>query len=359
MLYPLKFKPIYKEKIWGGQNLKRILDKQVLEELALGESWELSAHGSSNSIVCEGSLMGRTLTELSQSFGQALLGENYKEYQKRFPLLIKFIDANHQLSVQVHPKDEYSLIHENDLGKTEMWYIIDAKPGSKLVYGLKENITKEMFRTAIKNNEIRNTLNEIEVRSADVLYIPAGTVHAIGKGIVLAEIQQNSDTTYRVYDWDRVGLDGRPRELHIQKALDVIEFSSGKKVPKIKGIEIEGQGYTSTTYVTCPYFTMDVLNISTNYETCLDGRNFEVLMAIDGQFNIEYNFSQKVEVKRGETVLIPASIGRYKVEGRGKLIKTYIGNPEEIIGTLIDNEYSIEYIREAAVAVDNIVDNNE
>ena len=245
----------------------------------------------------------------------------------RFPLLINFIDANDKLSVQVHPDDTYAYKHENEPGKTEMWYIISAKPRAKLVYGLRKHVTKEIFERAIENNTIEETLNEVEVKKGDVFFIPAGMVHAIGDGIVIAEIQQNSNTTYRVYDWDRVGLDGNPRKLHIEKALDVIDF--GLEFADCHTVRNRRTlvSSKSTILASCPYFTTELLEIKEKHTENTYNKGFHVLIGIEGTFKILYaSEGQKCEekIKKSETMVIPACIGEYTIVGKGTMIKTYI-----------------------------------
>ncbi len=278
---------------------------------------------------------------------EALLGRNNIVKNMRFPLLIKLIDANDKLSVQVHPKDEYAYKHENEPGKTEMWYIISARPGARLVYGLRNHITKEIFKKAIDNNTIEKTLNEVEVKRGDVFFIPAGMVHAIGEGIVIAEIQQNSNTTYRIYDWNRVGLDGKRRELHIEKALDVIDFDlkMESRKEKQKGKDnagvikrynwneeeeargLHGESSRSTVLATCPYFTTELLEIEHIHYDSTDKKGFHVLIVIEGNFKIVYEADGKEgeeTIKKEETLLMPDDVGEYTIVGKGVIIKTYL-----------------------------------
>lgn len=250
-MYSIKFEPVFKEKVWGGNKLAKYLSKDVSMDVKVGESWEIACHREGTSKIRNGEYKGLTLEELIKHYGDIVFGKSIEKITDRFPLLIKFIDANDKLSVQVHPDDEYAMKFEDDFGKTEMWYIVDAEPGAKLVYGLKKGITKEDFIKAIENNDFDEILREIEVKKGDVVFIPAGTIHAIGKGILIAEIQQSSDITYRVYDWNRVGLDGKPRELHIEKALDVINFDEYIEKPKVESTILHKDGYKKVNYVSC------------------------------------------------------------------------------------------------------------
>lgn len=322
-MYPIKFQPVFKEKVWGGNRLYNDLFKEIAVTTEIGESWEIACHREGSCKVRNGMYRDKTLKELISEYGSDIFGKKVDNFGDRFPLLFKFIDANDKLSVQVHPNDDYAMKYENDLGKTEMWYIVDAKPGAKLVYGLKEGVTKQHFINSIKNNNIRSTLREIEVKKGDVLFIPPGTVHAIGEGILIAEIQQNSDVTYRVYDWDRVGLDGKPRELHIDKALDVINFDTYVENPKVEGLSFYECGYKRINRVSCKYFNVDVLDIHSHYIDNLNGERFEIFMCVDGEFNIEYRDDIEGFVK-GETILLPANIGSFSIKGNGRVIRTYI-----------------------------------
>ena len=239
MLYPLKFKPLYKDYIWGGRNLEA-LGKTLPATGIVAESWEVSCHKNGSSIIANGEYGGTTLPELLEQLGRTLVGSSLSQKDvDKFPLLIKFIDAENNLSVQVHPDDVYAYKNENgEYGKNEMWFIISAKPGAKLVYDVIPGTTREKFADAVSENRIESLLKKVEVFAGDVINIPAGLVHAIGKGILLAEVQQNSDTTYRVYDYGRTG-----RPLHIAKALDVIDFNSAGRREKYAGLVLDlGRG---------------------------------------------------------------------------------------------------------------------
>jgi len=229
-MYPLKFHPVYKEKIWGGDALARLFGRQ-LPSRRVGESWEIAAHPHGQSIVSNGPLAGTALVDLLKSRRDEIMGKTPLVPvagggdRERFPLLIKLLDCNDWLSVQVHPDDEYARAHEGELGKTESWVVLYAAPGAQIVYGLEPGTTRDEFAAAIAQNRVEEYLHKVEVRAGDIFSVPSGTVHALGRGVVVAEIQQNSDTVYRVYDWGRLGDDGKPRELHVEKALSVIDFS--------------------------------------------------------------------------------------------------------------------------------------
>lgn len=317
MLYPIKFKPIYKEIIWGGNTLSKHFGRTTPFEKT-AESWELCERDDGMGVVENGELKGLTFRELISDYREKLLGtESIKRYGSYFPLLIKYIDANDRLSVQVHPDDEYAQLHGEKNGKNELWYIIDAKPGAKLIYGLKQEITKEDFAAAVKNGNIANTLNEVPVSAGDAFFIPAGTVHAILDGILIAEIQQNSNTTYRIYDWDRVGKDGKPRELHVKEALEVVAF--GKKPPETE----KSKGSCEREILRSEFFNIDEINLDGKLSKETDGKTFNIIMNLTGKATIKYEFGE-VELALGDSVLIPASLGKYTVEGQTKLLLTWI-----------------------------------
>ncbi|HBF76713.1 MAG TPA: mannose-6-phosphate isomerase [Clostridiaceae bacterium] len=315
---PLFFDPIYKSIIWGGRNLERIFNRS-LPEGKVAESWEISNHGKDNSIITNGEFKGKSLNELLNKFGSKLVGK--KCSSERFPLLIKLIDANDKLSVQVHPDNEYAKIHDNDLGKTEMWYIIDAKPNAKLICGVKSGTTKKQFEEAIKNNTLNEYLNYVDVKKGDTIFIPSGTVHAILDGIVIAEIQQNSDTTYRVYDWGRVGKDGKPRELHVEKALDVINFEYKGSVEKVSTKKEEG--FEHTSLINCKFFNVDKIHVFNSYKDKTDGSTFFAYTCVEGNGKLKYK-DNYFDIKGGTSFLIPADNLEFEIAGNLQLLKSYI-----------------------------------
>ncbi|GAB6099561.1 class I mannose-6-phosphate isomerase [Halanaerocella petrolearia] len=338
-MYPLKFKSIYKEKIWGGTSLIEKFDRDVSSN-TIGESWEIAAHKNGSSKVANGKFAGKELMEVIKEEGEKVLGTEAKsEYFEKFPLLIKLLDVNDKLSVQVHPDDSYAFEHENgELGKTEMWYVIDAQEDAKLVYGLHPEVTKDEFATAIERGELEDKLYEINVETGDVFYIPVGLVHTIKEGVLLAEIQQNSDTTYRVYDWNRTDQDGKSRDLHIDSALDVIDFGS-KLQTKVTGLEIESQGIRREILVACSYFITETLDIDKQYIARTDGSRFYVLMGLEGRAKLIYSEGE-ISLGSGETVLLPASLGEYTIKGDCKLIKSYIKDLNELKTELRSKGYS-------------------
>jgi mannose-6-phosphate isomerase len=309
-LYPLKFKPIYLEKIWGGNHLKTILGKNFDHLPNCGESWELSAVEGNVSEVSNGFLAGNTLTELVEIYMGDLVGDKvFKKFGIEFPLLFKYIDTNDDLSVQVHPNDELSKQRHNAYGKTEMWYVIHAEEGALINSGFNRQLTREQYLEYLENGKLHEILHYDEAKPGDVFFIPAGRVHAIGKGVVLAEIQETSDVTYRIYDYLRKDAQGNYRELHNDLALDAIDFSYRDEY-KTKYTVEENQ---SSKIVSCEYFTTNLLNFSEKLEKDyhhLD--SFVVYMNLDGRFRFEFENGEET-IEKGETVLIPASIETYSL----------------------------------------------
>jgi mannose-6-phosphate isomerase len=329
MLYPLKFKPVYKDYLWGGRNLEKFWKQ--LPEGVVAESWEISCNPAGVSIISNGEFQGISLLELIEKYSRQIVGNALPQKDMdKFPLLIKLIDANDWLSVQVHPQDSYAQVHENgELGKHEMWYVIAAKPGARLVYGVLPGVTRETFSQAIKENTIDRCLNYIEVSPGDILNIPAGLVHATGAGIIVAEIQQNSNTTYRVYDYDRVDKDGNKRPLHIERALEVIDFSAGKYKKKTAGLRVTIGGSSSKTYqVANKYFTVELYHVLGEVHEFADGSRFYTYLFIEGEGEILYG-GASVKVHRGESILIPAAMGSYTLKGNFHALKSYVPNLQE------------------------------
>lgn len=324
MLYPFKFRPIYKNYIWGGRNLQK-LGKSIPNE-KVAESWEISCHPEGISFISNGKFKNILLTDLIKKFGRDIIGSKLPEkYLQRFPLLIKFIDANDKLSVQVHPDDEYAMIHENgECGKNEVWYIISSKPGSKIIYGTLPGVTKEVFSAAIKDNKIEKCLKEIEVFPGDTINIPAGLIHSIGEGILLVEIQQNSNITYRVYDYDRKDKDGNKRDLHINKAIEATNFNIKTINQKVKGLEINIDNFSKKCYkVANECFSVELYDINGMIEEKANGDKFYIYIFLEGNAEIYYD-KGKIKVFKGDSILIPANLGKYVFSGKFKALKTYI-----------------------------------
>ncbi len=318
-LYPLKFKPIYLEKIWGGNRLKTLLGKDFGKLPNCGESWELSAVEGNVSEVSNGFLAGNNLTELVEIYMGDLVGDKvFKKFGIEFPLLFKYIDANDDLSVQVHPHDELSKQRHNAYGKTEMWYVIHTEKGALINSGFNRQLTREQYLKYLEKGNLDEILHYDEAKPGDVFYIPAGRVHAIGKGVVLAEIQETSDVTYRIYDYNRKDAQGNYRELHNDLALDAIDFSYRDDY-KTKYTVKENQ---SSEIVSCEYFTTNLLQFSEQLEKdFFQIDSFIVYMNLEGRFGLEYDGGE-VTIEKGETVLVPASLETFRLKPLTPEVKT-------------------------------------
>ncbi|WP_372774183.1 type I phosphomannose isomerase catalytic subunit [Mangrovibacterium sp.] len=310
-LYPLKFKPQYYEKIWGGDKLRTALGKDFGDLPNCGESWELSGVTGNISEISNGFLAGNNLEELIEIYMGDLVGDKvYEKFSVEFPLLIKFIDANDDLSVQVHPNDEMSKKRHQAFGKTEMWYVLQADKGAKLNCGFNQPIDKATYVKKLENKEIMDVLNFVEVDAGDVFFMPAGRVHAIGKGIVVAEIQQTSDVTYRIYDYDRKDANGNERDLHTELALDAIDFTYHDSYKTDYAIEKN----KSSEVVKCNYFNTSILEFDTTISKDIYSLDsFVIYICVEGEYEITTdNF--KETVAKGETILVPASIHEYQLK---------------------------------------------
>ncbi len=321
-LHPLKFNPIFKERIWGGNKLQTMLQKNSNGD-AIGESWEISDVKGDASIVSKGKFQGKTLQELSETFQGALLGEKvYDAFGTKFPLLIKYIDAKSDLSIQVHPNDALAKERHNSFGKTEMWYVMQADKGAKLIVGFNQEVSKETYQEHLDNNTLTEILNFQEVKKGDVYFLPTGRIHAIGGGIVLAEIQQTSDITYRIYDWNRVDAQGNGRELHTALALDAIDYTLHENYKTAYTSEAN----ETTTIVDCPYFTTNLLpfegEVNLNHD---DKDSFVIYMCVKGNVTFQTENYQET-LSFGETLLLPASIKNATVIANeaSELLEVYI-----------------------------------
>ena len=301
-LYPFKFYPILKERLWGGTNLGTLLGKELESDL-IGESWELSGVAGDVSIVANGSFKGTTLTDLINKFPEEILGKSVLErFGKEFPILIKFIDAQKDLSIQLHPDDELARKRHNSFGKTEMWYIMDAENDAELIIGFKEDISKETYIESLKNDTLTDLLNYENVSEGDAYFINAGKIHAIGAGILIAEIQQTSDQTYRVYDYNRKYAQGNLRELHTELSVDAISYDRQDDFKVIYGKETN----VSNPMVNCPYFKTNFISLNKNIQFDVSNQDsFTIYMCIDGEVLIENDFGS-ILIKKGETVLVSA-----------------------------------------------------
>lgn len=315
---PMMLKPAFKDYIWGGTRLRDDFQKDCdFDKIA--ESWELSCHKDGNSVICGGEFDGMTLQEFIEKQGKSVLGTNCEKFEN-FPILIKLIDAKDNLSVQVHPNNDYALRVEGEYGKTEMWYIVDCDEGATLLYGFKNEISKDEFAKRIADNTLLEVTNAVPVKKGDVFFIEAGTLHAIGKGILIAEIQQNSNTTYRIYDYGRVGNDGKPRELHVEKAKDVTVLGPAKAYPETEIIAKDG--YTEKLLSSCEYFTTYAIDVNSKATLTADEKSFNSILILEG--NGKLSGECEIEFKKGDSIFVPAASGDYTIEGKCKAILTKV-----------------------------------
>lgn len=319
-MYPLILEPAFKDYIWGGTRLRDDFGKKCdLPKIA--ESWELSCHKDGMSVIANGEFKGLTLSEFIQKEGKDVLGSSCGKFED-FPILIKLIDAKDNLSVQVHPDNEYAQRVEGEYGKTEMWYIVDCDDGAELLYGFKKEISKEEFKERIENNTLLEVTNSVPVKKGDVFFIRSGTLHAIGKGILIAEIQQNSNTTYRIYDYGRVGNDGKPRQLHIDKALDVTNLCPAKPYPVSEPVQKDG--YTEKLLSSCEYFTVYGMDIDGCASLAADSSSFVHILVLDGEAVLSADNADDIKLVKGSSVFIPANFGSFKINGKCTAVKTTV-----------------------------------
>ena len=341
MMYPLKMKPEFKEAIWGGENIKKYYGKDIPGNKT-AESWEVACHKNGNSFVDNGEFKGMKLSEVIEKYGHEIMGTNYCDGVK-FPLLFKILDANDKLSVQVHPDDEYADKNENgELGKTEMWYVLKAEEGAKLVFGFKPGVTGESYKTAINDGTLEDLLNYVDVKEGDVFFIESRTVHAIGAGIVIAEMQQSSDTTYRVYDYNRVGADGKKRELHVDKAVAVSNLDCVQGKEKSEGVKLKAGDNEITFSVSCDYFSMDIIDIEKSMEIVTED-SVNIIFIAEGEGDIKYKGGSE-SFKEGDSFVIPSSLGEYTVSGKSKVLNYYIEDNTEKYDMLTQLGFSEEEI---------------
>ncbi|MDE6470014.1 MAG: class I mannose-6-phosphate isomerase [Eubacterium sp.] len=314
----LKLQPVFKDYLWGGERLKNDFGfESDLDKVA--EGWMLSCHKDGKNIIIGGEYDGQTLDDVIEKTGkEKLVGTRALDFPY-FPVLIKLIDAKDNLSIQVHPDNEYAQRVEGEFGKTEIWYVLDATEDAQLIYGFKNEITSEEFKNAIEDNTLMNVLNTVHVKKGDLFFIEAGTVHAIGKGALIAEIQQNSNSTYRVYDYGRVGADGKPRELHIQKAVDVSVTKPPKYDIKPMGNTIDSGDYISTLLTECDLFTVNHYDVKSKIELCTNEKSFNHILVVDGSGKINGE-----DFKKGGSFFVPANFGKYEITGKCEIIVTSI-----------------------------------
>lgn len=317
-LYPLQFKPILKERIWGGTKLKDCLNKPITSDIT-GESWEISTVENDVSVIENGLFEGKLLTELITEFPKEILGTKvYEQFGDQFPLLFKFLDAREDLSIQVHPNDELAKKRHNSFGKTEMWYVMQADDDASLIVGFKEKSSKDECLQNLNNKTLLNILDTRKVKKGDVFFLETGTVHAIGSGTLIAEIQQTSDITYRLYDFDRVDASGKTRELHVDLALDAINYNvvnTEKQYSKKENV--------SNEIVDCPYFTTNFLPLKDTISISKSNNSFTVYMCVDGDFTMIVN-GDSYHYGKGKTVLVPAAITSFQLSGEASILEIYI-----------------------------------
>lgn len=350
-LYPIHFWPIYKEKVWGGMGLSRQFGRQLPSD-NVGESWEIAAHAHGTSVVANGPLQGKNLVELMALYGRELIGTALPQSNlKEFPLLLKIIDAHDYLSVQVHPDDEYAADHEvGEPGKWEAWYVVAAEPGAEIIYGLDPRTTRDDLRQAIDQGAFEQLLRRVPVQAGDIFDVPAGVVHALGKGVMVAEIQQNSDTVYRLYDWDRPGDDGNPRPLHIKQALDVIQFS-GQRTGMVPGLTMEISQGVRDIRVANRYFALEILAVDGTMVEATGGERFHLLTCLEGSFilagespSIPHHYTP-LQLAPGVSILIPACLNTYSLVGEGTIMKCYVPDIRaNIVEPLSAYGYTLEEI---------------
>lgn len=319
-LYPLLFEPVLKDYIWGGRNLETRLGRRLPPDKDIAESWEIAAHENGNVRANNGPLAGESLADLTRRFGAALVGQrgNWALERKKFPLLIKLLDANRNLSVQVHPDDEYARKNEgNELGKTEMWVILHAERDAAIILGVKEHTTPETFREALDAGRLEQHLHEIRVTAGDFVCVPSGSLHAILGGVLIAEIQQNSDVTYRVYDWNRVGRDGKPRPLHIEQAMEVINFQQVEPtLPAPRPLTSGVNEIDRSELCRNPYFVVERVEMAAGarYEGHCEGETLHVWGVTNGAIRIEGGSdSEGIDMDAVRFALLPASMGPYSI----------------------------------------------
>ncbi|MFB4325664.1 MULTISPECIES: type I phosphomannose isomerase catalytic subunit [Paenibacillus] len=317
--YPLLFQPEFKERVWGGRALEQFgLD---IPEGHIGEGWMIADHPNGTTSIVNGELAGRGLDEVREQFGREWFGsKGFSEVNGRFPLLIKLLDCNDNLSVQVHPTDDYEGLPKGELGKTEMWYVLDAKPDAKIIYGLKEGVNRETLKEAMENGTVMDQLQEVSVKAGDTFYIPAGTVHALCAGVVVAEIQQNSDTTYRIFDYNRPGLDGKPRELHIEDSLNVTAYEgSGATTMSTEGT-VPGEWLELAK---SPYFVVEKGVVSGAWSLSTSAESFTIVVVCDGQGTLSWD-NGSIDYTSGQCFLLPANLGAYTLDGQSTVLRSYL-----------------------------------
>lgn len=313
----LKLQPCGKDYLWGGTRLRDEYGKKI-DLTPLAETWECSVHPDGPSMIANGEFKGQMLSSVLKQHPE-YLGSKVKGGE--LPVLVKFIDAKHDLSVQVHPDDMYANKYEGDNGKTEMWYVIDAKEGSSLIYGFKHKVTEEILRKAAKTGTLERHLQQVEVHKGDTYFVPAGTVHGIGAGILIAEIQESSNVTYRVYDYDRIDKNGQKRELHFDKAVQVMNMDVAPDVKQNPRLVRHYPGCSRELLCRCKYFETERIQVTKGFSFSVREESFQVLMCLDGYGQVEMDGDKPVRFSKGETVFLPAGIGRCLIIGDTTVLK--------------------------------------
>jgi len=321
VLYPMRLNAVCKDYLWGGTRLRSEYHQQSSAP-KVAESWVLSCHPDGPASIANGQYAGLTLKEYIEKAGRNVLGTNCEKFPD-FPVLVKLIDAKKNLSIQVHPDNEYARTHGGGFGKTEMWYIVDCEEGAYLYYGFDHTISKEEFRDRIENNTLTEVLNQVTVHPGDVLFIDSGTLHAIGAGILIAEIQQNSNITYRIYDYGRVGTDGKPRELHIPQALDVTKRCRPQRPIGPQGKEIREADCTRTLLASCDYFTVNHMKLI-EYTLCADKTSFHSILCLGGDALILDHGRTLLSFQKGDSIFLPAGFGSYTIKGDCEILLTQV-----------------------------------
>ena len=326
-IYPLTFNPIFKDYPWGGRKLGEILGRAIPDGI-VAESWEIAAHPNGSSTVSNGPLAGLTLPQVQEKLGLALVGSRNEAALEagKFPLLIKFLDANQWLSVQVHPNDEYALAHGGDWGKTEMWVFVHTEPGSEVIFGFQPGVTRDSFAQAVAEGKTSELLHHLPVKTGDVVFVPAGAIHALGPGGLIAEIQQNSDVTYRIDDW------GRPRPLHIPQALDVLDFNLIEPKPFQPTVLLDDEGLLVEQIGQSPYFETERLTMpeGNRFFGLCDGETFELWCVLKGKITLEWD-GEPLELSAVNWALLPADLGEFEVttEEDSVLLRVFVPEEEE------------------------------
>jgi len=331
LVYPLTFKPVLRDYVWGGRRLETLYGRSLPSQGPVAESWEISGHANGPGLVESGPWQGRTLPEVLAELGAQLVGSRagWALERGRFPLLVKLLDAAQNLSVQVHPPDEYARLHENgELGKTEMWYVLHAQPGAEIILGTRPGTTPELLRQAIAQGTLEACLQRLPVRAGDAIFIPAGTLHALLAGLLVVEVEQNSDTTYRLYDWGRLGADGRPRPLHLEQSLNVIDLQSPP--PEVcRPLPLAADpGVTRHELCRCRYFVVEKVHLApgARFRGRTDGRSLEIWGTLEGQAELGWEGGAALRLPGIRFCLIPAALGRFELRGQpsAMLLRVYL-----------------------------------